>query len=191
MRMRERLLAAGHEQVASGGWAATSVVEVALRAGVSTGALYRHFSGKGELCAEIFRAAADREVSLMREIAARDGDARERLAACVETFLRRALAAPTLTYALMAEPVDPAVEQARIESKAAHRAVFAGLLAEGAAAGEWPPLDVEVAGRRAGRCACRRPSRSTPPAAMRWSPRSSASPFSPFRPTHQIGVFET
>ena len=45
----------------------------------------------------------------------------------------------------MAEPVDPAVEQARIESKAAHRAVFAGLLAEGAEAGEWPPLDVEVA----------------------------------------------
>ena len=57
---------------------------------------------------------------------------------------RRALAAPTLTYALMAEPVDPAVEQARIESKAAHRAVFAGLLAEGAEAGEWPPLDVDV-----------------------------------------------
>ena len=45
----------------------------------------------------------------------------------------------------MAEPVDPAVEQARIESKAAHRAVFAGLLAEGAEAGEWPPLDVDVA----------------------------------------------
>ena len=80
----------------------------------------------------------------MREIAARDGDAGERLAACVEAFLRRALAAPTLTYALMAEPVDPAVEQARIESKAAHRAVFAGLLAEGAEAGEWPPLDVDV-----------------------------------------------
>ena len=144
MKMRARLLAAGHEQVASGGWAATSVVDVARRAGVSTGALYRHFSGKGELCAEIFRAAAEREVSLMREIAARDGDARERLAACVEVFCRRALAAPTLTYALMAEPVDPAVEQARIDSKAAHRAVFAGLLAEGAESGEWPPLDVDV-----------------------------------------------
>jgi AcrR family transcriptional regulator len=144
MKMRERLLAAGHDQVASGGWAATSVVDVALRAGVSTGALYRHFDGKGELCAEIFRAAADREVSLMREIAAGDGDARQRLASCVETFCRRALAAPTLTYALMAEPVDPAVEQARIDSKAAHRAVFAGLLAEGAQVGEWPPLDTEV-----------------------------------------------
>ena len=92
MKMRARLLAAGHDQVASGGWAATSVVEVARRAGVSTGALYRHFAGKGELCAEIFRAAAEREVSLMREIAARDGAARERLAACVETFCRRALA---------------------------------------------------------------------------------------------------
>ena len=44
----------------------------------------------------------------------------------------------------MAEPVDPAVEQARIESKAAHRAVFAGLLTEGAESGEWPPLDVDV-----------------------------------------------
>jgi AcrR family transcriptional regulator len=142
--MRERLLTAGHEQVAHGGWAATSVVEVAQRAGVSTGALYRHFTGKGELCAEIFRAAASREVALMHAIAARDGDTGIRLAVCVETFCRRALAAPTLTYALMAEPVDPAVEQARIESKAAHRAVFAGLLAEGAQAGEWPSLDVDV-----------------------------------------------
>lgn len=144
MGMRERLLAAGHEQVASGGWAATSVVDVARRAGVSTGALYRHFAGKGELCAEIFRSAAEREVSLMREIAAGDGDARERLASCLETFCRRALAAPTLTYALMAEPIDPAVEQARIESKAAHRAVFAGLLTEGARSGDWPPLDADV-----------------------------------------------
>jgi AcrR family transcriptional regulator len=145
MKMRERLLVAGHEQVAEGGWAATSVVDVARRAGVSTGALYRHFAGKGELCAEIFRDAADREVTLMRGIAAREGAAGERLAACVETFCRRALAAPTLTYALMAEPVDPAVEQARIDSKAAHRAVFAGLLAEGVQTGEWPPLDVDVA----------------------------------------------
>src|ERR1043165_725612 len=102
--MRERLLAAGHDQVAEGGWAATSVADVARRAGVSTGALYRHFSGKGELCAEIFRAAADREVELMRSIAAGEGNAAGRLAGCVETFLRRALAAPTLTYALMAEP---------------------------------------------------------------------------------------
>ena len=58
-RTREAIVAAGHEQVAEGGWAAASVVDVARRAGVSTGALYRHFSGKGELCAEIFRAAAD------------------------------------------------------------------------------------------------------------------------------------
>ena len=45
----------------------------------------------------------------------------------------------------MAEPVDPAVEAARLENKRAYRDVFTELLRQGVAAGELRPLDAPVA----------------------------------------------
>lgn len=141
---RDRILEAAHDLVAAGGWGAANIVDVARSAGIATGTIYRHFPGKGALCAEVFREAADREVALMAQIAATEGSAAERLARAIEAFCRRALAAPTLTYALMAEPVDPEVEEARLESKRAHREVFAGLLAEGAERKEFAALDAPV-----------------------------------------------
>ena len=141
---REAILAAAHELVAEGGWAAASIVAVAQRAGVATGSIYRHFPSKGTLCAEVFRGAADREVALMASIAQGEGSAADRLGGAIEAFCRRALAAPVLTHALMAEPVDPEVEEARLRSKRRHRTVFAALLREGVERGEFAPLDAPV-----------------------------------------------
>ena len=45
----------------------------------------------------------------------------------------------------MAEPVDPAVEAARLENKRAYQRVFAQLLDEAVAAGETPALDTGLA----------------------------------------------
>jgi AcrR family transcriptional regulator len=139
---REAILAAAHERVASGGFAAAVMTDVAREAGVATGTLYRHFPSKGALLAETFRVASGRELQHLGAIATDDKqEVRTRIAATVEAFARRALAAPVLAYALMAEPVDPAVEAARLENKRAWRALFAGLLAEGVARGELPPQD--------------------------------------------------
>jgi AcrR family transcriptional regulator len=142
---RRRIVAAALEIVAEDGYAGASVAAVARRAGVATGSIYRHFPSKGELLAEVFRDAAGRERALIAGILAGEGRADERLAAAAETFARRALAAPTLAYALMAEPVDPAVEAARLESKRGYRDDFAALLRAGSEAGELPPLDAPVA----------------------------------------------
>jgi AcrR family transcriptional regulator len=142
---RGAILDAAHALIAEGGYAAAGVTDVAKRAGVATGSIYRHFASKGDLFAEVFDQAASRELALVTEIL---GDASrpatERLAAAVEAFVRRALAAPRLAYALMAEPVDPAVERARLANKRAERDVFARLLEEGVAAGELPPLDAPL-----------------------------------------------
>ena len=62
----------------------------------------------------------------------------------MEAFARRALAAPTLVYALMAEPVDPAIEAERLASKGAWRELFAGLLREGVEAGDLAAIDPEI-----------------------------------------------
>ncbi|HEX8120172.1 MAG TPA: TetR/AcrR family transcriptional regulator [Solirubrobacteraceae bacterium] len=142
---RDAILRAATAAVAEGGYAGASITEVAGRARVATGSIYRHFPSKGELFADVFRAAAESELALVTDIAhdaARPPT--ERLAAALEAFARRALAAPTLSWALMAEPVDPAVEQARLENKRAYREVFTNLLQEGVAAGELRPLDAPV-----------------------------------------------
>src|SRR3954465_3104832 len=81
---RERILRAAHELVASGGFGAASVAAVAARAGVATGSVYRHFSSKADLFAEVFRRAAQHEVDAVAQAGT--------LAEGVQTFARRALA---------------------------------------------------------------------------------------------------
>ena len=144
-RTREAIVAAAHEQVAADGYASASVVAVARRAGVATGTVYRYFPSKADLFAEVFRRAAERELEVIGAIVTAPGPVGHRLAAATEAFARRALAAPTLVYALMAEPVDPALEAERLASKRAWRELFAGLLREGMERGEVAPLDPEVA----------------------------------------------
>jgi AcrR family transcriptional regulator len=46
---RERLLRAAREVLERGGYATASVMAIAERAGVSAGALYRHYPSKAEL----------------------------------------------------------------------------------------------------------------------------------------------
>jgi AcrR family transcriptional regulator len=131
-RVRERILDAAHDQLEEGGYASVSIHGVASRAGVATGSVYRHFPGKAELLAEVFRRAAQREVDA---VAAADG-----IAEAVEIFVRRALAAPRRAYALLAEPVDPAVDEQRLIFRRAYADVFARELR----AADLEPMDVEL-----------------------------------------------
>jgi AcrR family transcriptional regulator len=132
---REAVLQAALDQLAEGGYASASVAAVARRAGLAIGSVYRHFPSKTELFAEVFRVAAQREVDVL---AAVQGDTPEqRLAGCVEAFVRRALAEPVRAYALIAEPVDPAVEVERLAFRRAYADIFAAIL-------RGRPLDAEL-----------------------------------------------
>jgi AcrR family transcriptional regulator len=145
---RERIVAAALEQVGAGGYASAGVQAVAVRAGVAVGTVYRHFPSKGDLFAEAFRRASQRELDVVVEVSApvvRDGrSARERVAAAVEAFARRALAGPVMAYALLAEPVDPAVEAERLRFRTGYRDAFARVLEDGVAAGELRPHDTRT-----------------------------------------------
>jgi AcrR family transcriptional regulator len=136
---RERIVAAALARVAGGGYRSANVQAVASEAGVAVGTLYRHFPSKASLFAEVFRLAAQRELYVVAEIAGSEGPAAERIASAAEAFCRRALAAPVLAYAQLAEPVDPAVEAERLALRRGYRDVFAHVLEEGVASGElWP-----------------------------------------------------
>jgi AcrR family transcriptional regulator len=143
--VRARIVRAAHELIARGGYREASVIAVAERAGVATGTVYRHFPSKAGLFAEVFRSASQREVDAVAAAArTAPGAAGARIAAAVETFARRALRGRRLAWALIAEPVDPAVEAERLVFRAAYRDVFAAVLREGAAAGELPAQDADV-----------------------------------------------
>jgi AcrR family transcriptional regulator len=145
---RETIVAAARELIARGGYREAQVAAVAARAGVATGTVYRHFPSKAELFAEVFRRVSAREVEATRAAAAADAaaGATARLAAAIEAFARRALRARRQAYALLAEPVDPAVEAERLRFRRAHAEHFAAIVAAGIDAGELPPQNAELAG---------------------------------------------
>jgi AcrR family transcriptional regulator len=142
---RERIVSAALTQLAEGGYASASVVAVARRAGVATGSVYRHFPSKGDLFAEVFRRASQREVDVLVSMTDLHEPVAQRLAAWVEAFVRRALAEPVRAYALIAEPVDPAVEAERLTFRRAYADLFERALRDGMRAGQLPDLDAELA----------------------------------------------
>ncbi len=141
---RERILAAAAALLADAGYSGCSMTAVAERAGVAPGTLYNYVSGKAELIAEVFRTVATGELEAVRSaVAAASGTAAE-LTAVVETFAARALKAPRLAAALLAEPVDPSVEKLRVEFRQEFRAVLADVVLRGVTSGRLPPQDAEV-----------------------------------------------
>ncbi|KAA2254295.1 TetR/AcrR family transcriptional regulator [Solihabitans fulvus] len=159
---RDRILRAAIETVAEHGYQGCSIASVAARAGVATGSVYRHFPRKADLVAEVFRVASGREVAAVTlagqvelttrpeptepaaPAASASRTARDRTVSMVTTFASRALRAPRLAYALLAEPVDPEVDAERLVFRRAYRDVFAEVLADGVASGELPAQDVRL-----------------------------------------------
>ena len=76
--------------------------------------------------------------------AAQHGSAADRIAAVIETFAGRALKSPRRAYALLAEPVDPAVDKLRLDFRLAFRDVIAAAVDHGVRTGELPPQDADV-----------------------------------------------
>lgn len=147
LETRGRIVTAARQLIAQGGYGEAQVAMVARRAGVAIGTVYRHFPSKAELFAEVFRDASRHEVEAVARAASEaTGGAARRITAAVETFARRALRGRRLAFALIAEPVDPAVEAERLVFRRAYRDVFAQVIADGVAEGELPPQDPEVSG---------------------------------------------
>jgi AcrR family transcriptional regulator len=133
---RDRLLAAASAALEEGGYSAASVAAIAKRAGVSAGALYRHFPSKAELFVEVFRVHAQRELAAMHEAGDRTATFTARLGAVVETYATAALGNRRLAWALVYEPVDPLVDAERLAHRRLYRDQMAQLLRLGMKAGE-------------------------------------------------------
>jgi AcrR family transcriptional regulator len=133
--LRERILASALARVAEGGFAALTMQALAEDVGIATGSLYRHFSSKGSLAAEVFAVASQREVDALASTVRGPGSPVQRLAAGLERFAARAWDSRRLAFALIAEPVDAEVDEQRLLYREAYADLFVELLREGTAQG--------------------------------------------------------
>ncbi|MEU9133994.1 TetR/AcrR family transcriptional regulator [Kitasatospora sp. NPDC048540] len=138
---REAVLLAAVDLLSERGYGGCSMAAVAHRAGIATGSMYQHFAGKAELSVELFRVTVGRELAAVTEALARESTPHRRIAAIVETFAARALKAPRLAYALLAEPADAIVDAERLIFRRAFRDLFAAQISEALADGLLPEQD--------------------------------------------------
>ncbi|MEE2729952.1 MAG: TetR/AcrR family transcriptional regulator [Pseudomonadota bacterium] len=128
---RARLLKEAKKLVSAGGFRSLSIAEVARRSAIATGTVYRYFPSKSELCVAVFEAATQREIEAVSHAGLDAGDAVQQLQQALECFIQRAMLNPNLAYALIAEPVDPELEQTRLNYRAQWAEVFAQRLEQG------------------------------------------------------------
>src|SRR5207245_5353302 len=77
---RQRLVHAALELFSTRGYAATTTAEIARKAGVAEGTIYRHFQSKQHLLNELYRGAARWAGKLVRDADALKVGSREKLA---------------------------------------------------------------------------------------------------------------
>ncbi|MDX1804485.1 MAG: TetR/AcrR family transcriptional regulator [Alcanivorax sp.] len=141
---RRHLLVCAEQLVRDGGFANLTMQTLADRAGVGVGTLYRYFDNKGGLAAEVFRRATEREVAAVAQAMEQGVSVAERLTHVLQDFVRRAQAAPTLAWSLIAEPVDPEVDVERLRYRQRYAGLYQSLLDQGVADGELPRQDTAV-----------------------------------------------
>nr|WP_297398304.1 TetR/AcrR family transcriptional regulator [uncultured Marinobacter sp.] len=138
---RKRIIKCTNECVAEGGFRSARITRIAGLAGVATGSIYRHFESREDLFAEIFRRATQREVDKVAEALATPGNAAERLESALRQFAERALKGPVMAWSLIAEPVDPKVEEERLAYRKAYANLFEQAIREGIEDGCIPDQD--------------------------------------------------
>src|SRR5207244_3437835 len=107
------------------GMAAVQIAAVAARAGIAAGTVYRYFPSKTEMVTALVAAVSQGEIAAMRRAADAAPGPLSALAAAIATFAARGLARRRLAWAVLAEPVDPAVGPARV----AYRKTLVGEMA--------------------------------------------------------------
>ena len=138
---RKRIVDCTYQCVAEGGFRSARITRIAGLAGVATGTIYRHFESREDLFAEIFRLATQREVDKVAEALATRGNAAERLERALRQFAERALKGPMMAWSLIAEPVDPKVEEERLTYRKAYANLFEKAIREGMEEGCIPEQD--------------------------------------------------
>lgn len=140
------LLSSALRIVAIRGFQGLTIAALAKEADVATGTVYKYFKSKTVLCAEVFRLGSEKEVQKVQVAALSDRKVSciQRLSAAIQIFAERAIKGRHLAYALIAEPVDPSIENERLVYRKAYAEIFEVLISEGIEKGEFYPQNPKV-----------------------------------------------
>jgi AcrR family transcriptional regulator len=139
------IIAAAREIASESGMSAVQIVPVAARAGIAAGTVYRYFPSKTDLVSALMASAAERELEAIRQAASRAPGPLSALAAAVATLAARALHNRRLSWAVLAEPVDPDVEAVRLSYRQRLAAELEGRIAAAVAGRHLPGQDARLA----------------------------------------------
>ena len=144
------ILAAALDQFVERGFAATRLEDVARRAGVTKGTMYRYFAGKTELFQAVVRGSVVPQIEAFeRTIAESRGDSRELLVCFANGWMEGVYHTPVAGLAkLVTAEAANFPELARFyQDEVIERAVRAvkRLLERGIERGEFRPIDVDAA----------------------------------------------
>lgn len=142
--VRDSLLAAALACVARDGFNGLTIAAVAQQAGIATGAVYKHFESKAQLCAQVFCLATEKEVAMVRAAATGTGTPAQRLRNAIAVFAERALRGRRLAYALIAEPVDTLVDVERLRFRHAYAEIFQRVVEDGMACAAFVPQQADL-----------------------------------------------
>jgi AcrR family transcriptional regulator len=142
---RDAILVATYSAAAEGGMAAVQIAQVAARAGVAAGTVYRYFTCKADLVAVLAASVSERETAALAAAAKAAPGPLSALAAAITTFAARVLGAPRIAFALLMEPVEPEVDAARTAYRRNLIEKFESLLRAAIDAGHLPDQDATIA----------------------------------------------
>lgn len=142
---RAAIVRSARDLVGAVGFRDAQMAAVAEAANIALGTLYRYFPSKVELMIEVVAYVSQREVDAVAGVAMGDGSAAERLALSAWTFASRALRGRNLAHALVAEPVEPEIEAARLKYRRKLARVFETVIEQGIRDKEFPLQDVHAA----------------------------------------------
>jgi AcrR family transcriptional regulator len=147
-RLAEReqsIVDAARAAAVQGGMSAVQIANVAERAGIAAGTVYRYFPAKTDLVTELISAVAVRELAAIRSASDAAPGPLSALAAALSTFAMRLLRERRLAWAVLAEPLDQQTDAARLEFRKAIADEFASRIRTAISYRHLPEQDVAVA----------------------------------------------
>jgi len=141
----QSILDAATAMAAAGGMGLVQIANVAERAGIAAGTVYRYFPSKTDLVAELVAAVAGRELDAMKSAADAAPGPLSALAAAIATFAARALHERRLAWAVIAEPIDADIDAMRLDFRQSIAAELENRIRTAVAGGHLPDQDARLA----------------------------------------------
>jgi TetR/AcrR family transcriptional regulator, cholesterol catabolism regulator len=144
---KEHVLEAAVALFSRKGYHGTTVREIGEEAGMLSGSLYAHMSGKEDLLWEIVLRAAEQFLGAVQPIVDGPGSASEKLRQAMRAHLRVVAGniAAAAVFTNEWEALSPERQAVYLERRNAYEHLLAAIIRQGMASGEFRPMDEKFA----------------------------------------------